>query len=69
MNSEISDVLTQLEESIIAMKYFDKRGLTELKSFINPPEAVRIVFYGCVILFEDELKKSGVDMIYFQTTG
>jgi dynein heavy chain len=53
----------ELAITLLKVKELQKDHLVELKSLSSPPEAVRVVLAGVVILTTDYIKKSGGEII------
>jgi len=48
-----------LEETLKEVSKLSKNHLVEIKSFANPPEAVRVVLGGVVLLNHEKIIKEG----------
>jgi len=55
----VRDANEQLESTLVKVRELKKEHLTEIKSLSSPPEAVRVVLAGVVIMNTDHVKKVG----------
>lgn len=59
----------QLEATLLKVNDLKKEHLQEIKSFGSPPEAVRVVLMGVVILMSDIIKANGGEVIMQAVQG
>lgn len=53
---------------MLKVKELQKEHLVEIKSSVSPPEVVRVVLAGVVILNTDFIKKNG-EIVYINNPG
>ena len=67
-SEQVKEANDSLAITMLKVKELQKEHLVEIKSSVSPPEVVRVVLAGVVILNTDFIKKNG-EIVYINNPG